>query len=517
MNCPYQPAMNNFNLKELTISQKIGQIVMPRLDFRDSNPLPHAKELVENFHIGGFIVFGGERRQVKEATKELQSISHLPIFFACDAERGVGQIISGTTRVPFTMSLGAIGDEELVYRQARSIAQEMKYCGLNLIFAPVVDVNTNPENPIINVRSYGDDPLLVSRLGRAFVKGCQDWGVLACAKHFPGHGAVAIDSHIALPHSVQSREDFWSCDLIPFKEAIEGEVASIMVAHLAVPQIDFTGVPATISPEIIQGLLIRDLGFTGLIITDSFFMGAIAQVGREEDIAPLSILSGCDIILDPKGPVRLIERLNDMVKKRAISESLLDRAVKKIITAKKKWLYDRPYENSLDENYGKNLVNEIARRSVCCLKGGKLYSNKATVYVLDVTQVEEDVCRPFLTCLAEGGIDCEKRSLTIRDAETILSEIESGDRATICLVYTSVAAWKGHTNLPESFRGFLRRVSSSHYEKILISFGSPYVVRGFENFDTILCAFDSLDACQQAVADVLLGKVQAQGQLPVKL
>lgn len=509
--------MNNLDLKELTIYQKIGQLVMPRLDFRKSDPLPDAKELLERFHIGGFLVFGGELIQVKEATEELQSISHVPLFFACDAEMGVGQTISGGTRFPFTMSLGAIGDEELVYRQAKFIAREMKDWGLNLVFAPVVDVNTNPENPIINIRSYGDDPFLVSRLGRAFVKGCQDGGVLACAKHFPGHGAVAIDSHITLPHSVQSREDFWRCDLIPFKEAIKSDVASIMVAHLAVPGIDFTEVPATISPEIIQGLLVCDLGFRGLIITDSFYMGAIAELGKEEDIAPLSILSGCDIILDPKEPEGLVERLNAMVKKGQISESLLDRAVKKIITGKKKLLHDRPYENSLDETYEKNLVNEIARRSVCCLKGRKLHSKKAKIFVLDVTQNEKDISKPFLKCLAEAGINFEKKSLSLHDRGKFLAENESSEEAIICLIYSSVAAWKGHTNLPESFRGFLRRVSDVHCERVLISLGSPYVVRGLESFDTILCAFDSLDVCQHAVADVLLGKLEAQGQLPVKL
>lgn len=509
--------MSDLDLKELTISQTIGQLVMPRLDFRDSYTLPRARELVGKFHVGGFIVFGTERKQITEATEELQSISQIPLFFACDAERGVGQIVSGATRFPFTMALGAIGDEDIVYRQAKFIAREMKECGLNLVFAPVVDVNTNPENPIINIRSYGDDPLLVSRLGRAFVQGSQDEGVLACAKHFPGHGAVAIDSHITLPRSVQSREEFWSCDLIPFRGAIESGVASIMVAHLAAPRIDFTEVPATISPEIIQRLLVRELGFKGLIITDSFFMGAIAELGKEENIAPLSLLSGCDIVLDPKEPEGLVERLNAMIKRGQISASHLDRSVRKIIEAKHKWLYDKPHEDSLDVNHGKNLLDEIAHRSVCCLRGGKLRSNRASLYVLDVTQGEEENYEPFHRSLAEAGINCQKRFLTSNDAGKALAENERSEEAIICLVNTSVAAWKGHTNLPESFRGFLRRVSHLNSEKIIISFGSPYVVRGFEHFDTILCAFDSMDVCQQAVAGVLLGRLEAQGRLPVKL
>src|SRR3989304_5057904 len=184
--------MKNLNLPKLSTSEKIGQIVMPRLDFRDSDPFPHAKELVQKFQVGGFIVFGVERRQAKEATQELQRNSQIPLFFACDAERGVGQIVSGTTRFPFTMALGAIGDEELVYNQARYIAEEMKDCGLNLLFAPVLDVNTNPENPIINIRSYGDDPSFVSRLGAAFIKGSQDGGVMAYCKDFSGPLGVVI-------------------------------------------------------------------------------------------------------------------------------------------------------------------------------------------------------------------------------------------------------------------------------------------------------------------------------------
>ncbi|MER3446030.1 MAG: hypothetical protein C4291_03985 [Candidatus Dadabacteria bacterium] len=507
--------MDNPNPNELTIPQKIGQIVMPRLNFNNPDALPYAKDIVQKFHVGGFIIFGGDRKQVKRATEELQSISLTPLFFSCDAERGAGQIMSGATRFPFTMSLGATGDEELVYRQARFIAEELKECGLNLVFAPVMDVNTNPENPIINIRSYGDDPSLVSRLGTAFIKGCQDRGVLACAKHFPGHGRVAIDSHVTLPQLAQSRENLYTCDIIPFKRAIEGGVASIMVAHIAVPKIDPKGVPATISREIIQGLLINDLGFKGLVITDSFYMGAIANLGTEEDMARLSILSGCDIILDPKEPVRTMKRLSEMVKSRELSESLLDSTVEKIVATKRQWLSNQPLKNPFDETYGRALLTEIAHRSVCLLKGGRLKSKNVTVYILDVTQAEEDVSESFVDHLSESGIGIEKRSFTL--SETFLPQSENNDRTIICLVYTSVAAWKGHTELSESFKELLRQVNKLKCERVLISFGSPYIVRDFENFDTILCAFDRLDACQCAVADVLLGRGEAQGKLPVRL
>jgi beta-N-acetylhexosaminidase len=513
----FKEQMNDLNLRQLTLSEKIGQVIMPRLDFRDSDPLPQAEELVRRFRVGGFIVFGGERGQVKNAIRELKAISHFPLFFACDAERGLGQIVSGGTKFPFTMALGAAGDEELVYRQARFIADEMKDCGFNMIFAPVVDVNTNPDNPIINIRSYGDDPALVSCLGAAFVRGSQDAGVLACVKHFPGHGGVKTDSHITLPRSGRGREGFWRYDLIPFKEAIENGVASIMIAHLAAPRIDSTEAPATISLEIVRRLLLHDLKFKGLVITDSFYMGAVSELGREEDVAPLALLAGCDIILDPKRPIKLMERLNKMVKTEKIPESLLDDAAEKVISAKRKWLTSRHYESSSDRSDGEELRQEIARRSVCLLKGEALRSGRAMVYVLDVTQPREDASEPFFDRLTNAGISFEKRSLTLQEAKTLITEGESDSGAVICLVYTSVAAWKGHTNLPEPFERFLTKIGMMEGEKVLISFGSPYVIRGFEKFDSILCAFDRLDVCQHAAADVLLGRIEAQGKLPVRL
>jgi hypothetical protein len=246
-------------------------------------------------------------------------------------------------------------------------------------------------------------------------------------------------------------------------------------------------------------------------------MGAVTELGEEEDVARLAILAGSDIILDPRNPLNLIERLVGMTRTKEIPEPILDSVVEKIITVKRKWLNTQPYHEIIDDTYGQKLITEIAQRSVCCLKGGRLHSDKAMIYVLDVTQSQEDISIPFVNCLTEAGIDCQKITLTFRDAEEFLPENDSGGRAIICLIYTSFAAWKGHTNLPESFKMFLRRVSNLHAEKISISFGSPYVVRGLERFDTILCTFDHLHVCQRAVFDVLLGRLGVHGHLPVKL
>ena len=508
--------MNRHVVKSLSLQQKIGQILMPRLNFEDPGALSYAKELVSRYHFGSFIIMGGEYLQVRQATQQLQDISEFPLFFGCDAERGVGQVLAGATLFPSNMSLGAVADSDLVNREARFIANEMSFCGLNVNFAPIVDVNTNPENPIINIRSYGDDPNSVSGLGISFIKGCQDEGVMACAKHFPGHGSTGIDSHIELPNVMRSLDEFFKCELIPFQKAIKHGVSSIMTAHISVPRIDVRGVPATISDEIINKLL-RDLGFSGLVFTDSFHMGAIDKFGSEEEIASMALTSGCDIILDPRDPLDLLEKLIDKAGSGKISLALLDRAVERVVSAKDSWLNKSDIEKLENRTSGLDIINEIASRSVCVLKGGKLAARKAKVYILDVAQSGEDISKPFVDNLTQGGIRC--------DVEIILPSYKNNPfrldinsyESIICLIYTSVGAWSDYFRLPEAYRLFLKRVSYAEGEKVVISFGSPYVVERLKNFNTIVCTFDQLDVCQIATAEVLLGLLEPQGNMPVEL
>ena len=490
---------------------------MPRLDFRESGTLDYARELIGRCQIGSFIIMGGDCDNTGRAIRQLQRTSPIPLLFGCDAERGLGQILSGATLFPFTMALGAIGDNDLVYRQARSIAVEMNARGLNIIFAPVLDVNSNPDNPIIGIRSYGDDPHRVSRLGSSFIRGCQDEGIMACAKHFPGHGSSAIDSHINLPILSRSFEELLRCDLIPFQEAIRVGVSSIMTAHIALPRIDEGILPVTISGELINRILRRNLRFNGLVMSDSFRMEALSQYGDEVDMAGRALTAGCDIILDPKEPASLAEKLAREVTEGKISVAHLERAAGKVIMAKSR-LLDEPHRNlPQGESSGLTLVDEIARRSVCLLKGGKLVNDRATIFVFDAAQSSEDISSPFAANLLQAGIDCEIEAKPFSMGD-IASRIESRSRqAIICLTYTSVGAWEVHYKLPESFKNCLRNIARLDCDKFLISFGSPYVVRGLENFDTIICAFDKLDVCQIVAADVLLGKFKPEGSLPVRL
>ncbi|MEW6145693.1 MAG: glycoside hydrolase family 3 N-terminal domain-containing protein [Thermodesulfobacteriota bacterium] len=503
------------NISDLGTREKIGQVVMPRLDFREPDPLPLVKRLISEYGAGGFIVFGGDKKSVKNAVEELSSISDVPLLFGLDAERGVGQIISDAVRFPFTMSLGAIGEEALVYEEARFIAEEMKECGLNLIFAPVLDVNTDPDNPIINIRSYGDDPGLVSRLGAAFIRGAQDGGVLACGKHFPGHGDTGADSHEVMPVQYTTLRELESSGLVPFRRAVREDAAAFMTAHVAFPRVSNGNIPATISGDIVDGILRRGLAYNGLVITDSFHMSGINRMGEEWDNAHLALEAGCDIILDPRDPVTLLSRLFDMASTGELNMNTLDRSVSRIVSAKNMRLTKPPAGSPVRSQNGTRIIERISEGSICRLKGGKLRSRKALVFVFDVTRSDGDIAGPFTESLGSAGIDFKAVHVTYT---TQLDELIARSReydALICLIYTTVGAWKKQSALPEFFRSALDEIAALPADKALISLGSPYVVRGFDRFDTVICAFDSMSECQSSAARVLLGDLEARGRMPV--
>lgn len=497
--------------------EQVGQLIMPRLHFSDPHAFDYAKYLIERYRVGSFIVFDGEMNDVREQIRELRDMSGFRLFFGCDAERGLGQIITGATRFPFAMSLGAANDQDLSYRQAKITSQEMIHCGFDMIFAPVLDINTSPDNPIINIRAFGDNNSDVSGHGIAFIKGCQQQGILCCAKHFPGHGGVTIDSHVDLPVINKSRAELYECEMKPFKSAIDFGVDAIMTAHISTPEIDESGLAGTISENIIRGLLIGKLGFDGLVITDSLRMGALKEFGGEEDIVELALNSGCNILLDPRDPVSVIMKIQHMHKSGELTGPILEQSVKKIYLARMRSDGNKELINKVQRDEGKSLAREIARRSVCLLKGEKLSTNSAKVYIFDVTESEENIAMPFLNSLKEAGIRYE--SFNVNSEPNISFEIKSNDTsgAKICLVYTTVAAWKLCTKLNESMGEILTKICNSQAETILVSFGSPYVIRGFENFETIMCSFDHLDICQYAAVEALLGKLIPCGNLPVQL
>ncbi|MFQ6110306.1 MAG: glycoside hydrolase family 3 protein, partial [Candidatus Aminicenantales bacterium] len=277
-------------MAKMTLEEKIGQMVVcsysGRFLNRESDEMKSLESLIRKRKIGGLILFGGHVYETAHLTNRLQNISKFPLLIASDLERGLGTQIEGATQFPPLMALGAIGAEKQAYLMGKVTAEEGRAVGIHLTYAPVVDVNINPENPIINVRSFGEDPEQVSRLAVAFIKGCQENGMMATAKHFPGHGDTDQDSHSVLPTVRGDMDRLEHVELYPFRRAVEAGVSVIMTAHLYLPALDPTPhLPATLSRRIISDLLRKKMGFRGLVVTDAMTMGGITTLYSPEEAA----------------------------------------------------------------------------------------------------------------------------------------------------------------------------------------------------------------------------------------
>ena len=504
--------MAKFKKQQLSIEETLGQVVMPRIDFNESGHMDNSIKLVSDYNVAGFIVFNGEIEQVRETVLHLQSISSLPLFFGCDAERGLGQIVRGGTKFPFIMSQGAADNSSLLEKQAEVTALEMKYSGLNLIFAPVLDINSNPHNPIINVRSFGDDPDNVSRLANIYLHKAKKCGLLTCGKHFPGHGSTDIDSHISLPEINKELTDLEELEFLPFISAIGSGVEFIMVGHIAIPDIAGGIIPAIMSKTFVQQILKERLQFNKIVITDSFRMDSLNNFGDEIDIAVNSINAGCNIILDPKNPFDLVDKIKLEINNNEMLLSKIEASSQTVLDLKE-GLTEYAGESKTRFDTNEELVKKISAESVCIIKEGTIDSDSVEINLLDVTDIGMKLIQPFKNCIESNGIKINKVN---NISENNFPEYRS-ENNIINIVVTSVSAWSGYSRLNQLFRKFLEKIPVSGDKNILVSLGSPYVVKGMNHFDTIICSFDSLSACQMAVAENLLGISRSAAKLPVKI
>jgi beta-N-acetylhexosaminidase len=284
----------------------------------------------------------GDPLAIAVLLNRLQRASALPLLFTADFEGGAGYIVEGATRHPRAMAFGAARDEGLAERAGRLNAGEGRALGVHVDFYPVVDVNNNPANPIINLRSFGEDPALVGRLAVAYMKGIQAGGMLSTAKHFPGHGDTAVDTHVGLAVIEHPRARLDAVELVPFKAAIGAGVDAVMSTHIRLPALDPTeGLPATLSRPVLTGLLRQELGFDGLVFTDSMSMGAIVKGFPVDRAAAMAVAAGADVVLDPPDAEAAVRGIREAVEKGEISREQVDRSVARILRAKARLGLDR--------------------------------------------------------------------------------------------------------------------------------------------------------------------------------
>ncbi|HTS10711.1 MAG TPA: glycoside hydrolase family 3 N-terminal domain-containing protein [Candidatus Limnocylindrales bacterium] len=531
-------------LKRMTLREKLGQMMMIYyFDVFTSTQSPDYKEMVREIddnHIGGIILgtirgpLGIERAQVYPTaviTNEFQRRSKIPLLVGADFESGAGQRIDEGTNFPAAMAIGATGDPRLAYESGKVTAREARAAGVTWIFAPVSDVNNNPDNPIINIRSFGEDPQTVAEYVTNFVRGVQDNDALATAKHFPGHGDVSTDSHLTLPVVPGDRNELESVELVPFRAAIAAGVDSIMPGHLAVPAFEpDPNVPATLSKNILTGLLRDQMKFRGLIVTDAMDMGGVTTLYAPGDAAARAVEAGADVLLMPPVPDAAMKGLEDAVESGRISMKRIDESVRRILEAKarlgldKNRYVDVPRINEVfaTPEY-QNEALSIADRGVTLLRDSQkmvpVDSTKPLRVLLVSLSADPD---PYPGETLEPEIRWRVDSLKALRADTQyfgVSQLKLPPRDTydvaIAALFVRVADRKGNVGFPDDERNFVNQMLATGKPTAVLAFGSPYLIERFPNAKTWISEFATNDVAQKAAARALFGQVPFVGKIPV--
>lgn len=552
-------------LKKMTIDEKIGQTLSLGINARyynqDRDQFKEIQRHVVQNKIGGIILFAGPVYESVHVVNRMQALAKYPLLISGDFETGVGMRFEDTTNFPWTMAVGATGDPSIARRQGAIVARESRAMGVHHVFAPVADINNNADNPVINVRSYGEDPQEVSKFVTAFSEGLQAGGVLATAKHFPGHGDTAVDSHRGLPNINHSLEQLEKNELIPFRALVKSGVGSIMVAHIALPQVDKTeikplekpgaqpdvehgaevvtdamSVPSTLSPIIMKDILQKDMGFNGLIVTDALSMSGFTLYVKDTEGPALSFIAGADILLKPVDIDSAVKGMKDAVAAGKITEARLDQSVRKILAAKYQLglMKDRiaPLEkidSVVSSNETLQLANEIARKAITLVRDEdkllplKDVKNKK-VFLLAISNGDNDrnsVSNSLATSLRQGGATIEVMGLdgrsTKEEAGAALAKAAKSDIVIVGMYGRVRSGSKNSTGLPEASSNMLKQLLKSDKPVIGAAFGNPYFLNVFPEFRTYIVAYGEMSMLQRATGDGIMGKQPFTGKLPITL
>ena len=527
------------NLSSMTLREKIAQMIISSsegysLD-KNSKEYNRIKNLVVNQKIGGFIFFKGNSLQEAEIINELQSMSETPLLISADFERGTKMRLDDGSLFPNNMAIGATRNPKLAYQMGLLIAKECRAIGIHQNYAPVLDVNNNSKNPIINVRSFGEDPLLVSQMGTAMIKGIQDGNVIATGKHFPGHGDTDIDSHNDLPVLNFDMSRLNNIELVPFKNAINSGVKSVMIAHLSFPAIENTPyIPASLSEKIVSGILINQIGYHGLIVTDALNMSGITKHFTTQGVALMCVSAGIDLILMPQGEEITINAIERAVIDGDIKEERINYSVQKILEAKE-WLGLN--ENKIvDLEKVKSIVNSeeeqilsqmIADESVTLVKNDNniLPFKKANSNILILSlnngndKGNSDLFLKKIDGISAGyfnKINIFEQSGEVSNIEEIITASGEADLVLIP-IYAKVKIKTGTVGLPESQISLIKVLKEKGKKVIVISFGNPYLLQGFEEIDSYICAYGDSESSINASIKGIFGEIKFKGKLPVTI
>lgn len=509
---------------QMDLDEKIGQLFM--VDVFSESPRADILKLIKKYHIGGIIFSkGGPHRQAR-LTNTYQAISKYPLMIAMDAEWGLAMRLDSTYAFPWNMTLGAIKDTSVVKDVALQIAKHNKRLGVHINFAPVVDINTNPQNPIIGNRSFGEDKNNVTEKAKIFVEAFDEVGILSCAKHFPGHGDTDTDSHKTLPTLQFTAKRLDSIELYPFKQLTKTNLSSLMIAHLSVPSLEpQTDLPTSLSKQVVTGLVKDKLGYEGLIFTDALNMKGVSNFDEPGETDLQAFLAGNDILLIPEDVPTAIKTLKKAYKKDIITEKRLAYSVKKILYAKYKaglagynFINTNSLSNDLNTEKNDAIYMKAIAEAVTVVKNNSdilPFKNLDTERIAYLKMGQDKNDKFFEILNRYDQVDSINSSILLNEKIELLKNY---DKVIIAHHTSNASPWKAF-KFTENELVALHEISLQ-IPVILVNFASPYALSNIKstiNIKAIVQAYQNSDLAQSVTAQILFGARPAMGKLPVSI
>jgi len=537
----------------LTLEERIGQLLMIRVhtDQKVSQERVHDVlinkilsdeeltyfdsiiNLIEKYNVGGVAFFKGYPHRQVSKTNLFQKHTKVPLFIAMDAEWGLNMRLDSTIKFPYQMTLGAITDNDLIYNMGQEIGRQLRQIGVNINFAPVADVNSNPLNPVINFRSFGECRYNVAGKSVAYMRGMQDWGIIANAKHFPGHGDTYTDSHFTLPIIEHEHNLIDSIHLYPFKVLFDSGVKSIMTAHLHIPAYDDTkDLAATLSENVVTELLQNQLGFDGLIITDALDMRGVSDYFESGELELRALKAGNDILLLPEDVPAAIKRIKNAVKNNEISEAYVNKKCRKILFYKEqaglnnfKPLPEKNIKKKLNTERSNILNKQLAENAITLVRNNddiipiREFNNKK-IASLAIGNNEETINTFQKTLLNYYPVDIHRmpKNFSSSEARRMVNDLKEYDLVIISLHNNSRAS-RINYGINNNIIGIVNEISKNN-KVVLNVFANPYSIGLFRNLndkEAVLVSYQDGDNFERASAEIIFGGLPAKGRLPVSI
>ncbi|GAB4026120.1 glycoside hydrolase family 3 N-terminal domain-containing protein [Spirosoma koreense] len=513
----------------LTAEQKIGQFFMvATFSNRHENHYQYIDHLIQTNHIGGLIFFQGGPYRQAILTNRYQAESKVPLLIGIDGEWGLGMRLDSAMDFPKQMALGAIRDNEVIYRMGAEIGRQCQRLGIHINFAPVSDINSNPANPVIGVRSFGESKENVALKASAYMRGLQQTHVIATAKHFPGHGDTNADSHHTLPTISRSSEQMREIDLYPFRKLIADSLMGVVTGHLHVPVMDNTpALAATLSEKIVTELLKKELGFRGLVFTDALNMAGISRSPKQMDVNLRALMAGNDILLYPENVREATTNILNAIQQGTISQEFIDEKVKKILRAKY-WAGLSKYKpielnglaGDLNSTEAKLLKQELCEQSVTVAdnQNNLLPFNRLDTLRLASVAIGAELGNVFQKTLNQYApfqtVAVTEKPASEIDVANIMAQVGDANTVVVSFHRMSESAARKY-GITKPSLDLISRMKQRGMKVIVTAFGSPYSLTQFTSADALVCAYQELDDMQRVVPQILFGGLGARGMLPI--